>query len=739
MKKIDFLDALGRVDPTFIEECVTYRPARKTNVWIRRVLPLAACFAVIISAVLFINRKKDPVVIDENGFHIEDGVLLSYTGSDEEITIPESVRSIADFAFRDNKSASGIKVVRLGANVERVEVNAFAGLDNLADIIIAKNNLSFVYENGLIMTSDGTILLKYEREGENSFALPDTVRYVAAHAMQNTSLEKIEFGDSLEYIGYNAFAGNNALGAIDLPDSVTYIYEGAFSGCAAAVDGHIPENAKYDDTSFWQVPFYNTLRAGKMCPGEEIARGLVTPSEAIVKSDIGALEEQIKYILAAMRGDADYIPSEDALRAHAAASGLPDVPADMVVPESFSMDELYYEDRGWGNTGIYDVQILLDSGDYTIVMEAYGYGLFDELFWEDSVFRIVNVYFVKNPDSYSPDEVTTGHGWTAVPEYADGSWSSVIFMREDGTKVRHEMGIRGAEPPKIIFSPDGTRAAIEYLHPMGYISFTVVSLNGDKLDASSGMIYKDYLSRYWGTYVANTLEWIDEDNIAGENEHGRFVYNIFGYEIEQEERDDKLDYICTYATLDFKDDSLSDDVYGKFTLKLLESGAEVTSDCRTAKDSFFSIKRARVNSDNVYDIVVLITNYGHTGPGAREIYVFDGRTLEAIPFTPAEEAVEKSVSFKKTDVGFDVITPDAVYSVERKSDAAPIFDLPFIVDSFNYYIYENDAIECRVPVAIDAGRGVGELAIGYAYKSGELLPDKIVYYLYASEYFSLKE
>ena len=87
MKEIDFLDAVGRVDRKYIEECITYAPPKQMNVWIRRMSTIAACFFVIIGAVLFINHLNQPVIIDENGFYIEDGVLLRYTGSETDVTL----------------------------------------------------------------------------------------------------------------------------------------------------------------------------------------------------------------------------------------------------------------------------------------------------------------------------------------------------------------------------------------------------------------------------------------------------------------------------------------------------------------------------------------------------------------------------------------------------------------------------------------------------------------------------
>ena len=127
MREIDFLDAVGRIDDKFIEECITYRPQNRASVWIKRVSAVAACFLIAVAAVFIVDYAKHPQIIDENGFYIEDGVLLRYTGAETEVILPDSVETVANFAFLENKNAKEIQVVHLGASVKSVEANAFAG------------------------------------------------------------------------------------------------------------------------------------------------------------------------------------------------------------------------------------------------------------------------------------------------------------------------------------------------------------------------------------------------------------------------------------------------------------------------------------------------------------------------------------------------------------------------------------------------------------------------------------
>ncbi len=561
MREIDFLDAVGRVDEKFVDECLTYVPPKKMNVRLRRMSAIAACFVAVIVAVLLVNHINQPKIIDENGFYIENGVLLRYTGAETDVTIPETVEVIAGFAFLDNENADKIQVVRLGASVKSVDVNALAGLEKLESVTVSAQNQAFVSQDGLLTSVDGSVLLRYEREGETYFKIPDTVKIIAAHAVQASSLEKMDFPEGLEYIGFNAFSGCYELKAIYLPDTVTYIGDGAFSGCSSAVDGHIPEGAEIGEYAFNGVPFYISMLAGQMCPAEEIERGLVTPSEGIQKSNQEALTQQIEYILAAMRGDESYKPTDLGKLAYGAVFEMPKVPQDLDIPAKFSLSDLTFTDQGWGRTGINDLKIFLEAGDYTIAFEAYGYALYYELYWSDAIFRISRVYFVQNAQNVDPGYTVTGFGWTAVFDVVDGLYDGITFSHEDGRIIRCAIKIPSKIPYQLTFSPGGTRVAVEY-NLYGEPTFYVQSLNGVPL-SEPNYDYSLYLFSRVGKYVANTLIWVDEETIEGENEYGRFRFNIYGYEPEIiEPKEDDEDWMLDGYVHVTVPPSLSADVGG---------------------------------------------------------------------------------------------------------------------------------------------------------------------------------
>lgn len=527
MNEIDFLKAVGKVDERYIYECMTYTPPNKKTVFFKRAGLIAAALAIMLSAVILFVRKAEPITVNENGFRIEKGVLVEYTGSDRLVVIPDGVMKIAENAFSDNPSADKIRFVRLGKDVEDMEADALAGLESLEDIEIDENNKNFIKSDGLVMSADGKILVRYERVGERSFTVPETVLKVAAYAVNGTGLEEIDFGENIEEIGSYAFSSNRYLKAIYLPDSVKTIGEGAFAG-VPAIDGRVPDGAEIGRDAFDMVPFFNTLLAGEMCPAEEIERGLVSPKEAIFKSDIHILYQQIDYILAYLNGeghDVDFstLPEPQSYVCNAAADAYP-APDGAAIPQRVTADDLSFSDNGWGEIGIYDVQITIPCGEYKMIMEAYGDSLYKELYWRDAHFRIDRVYFLKDPSYIKERHTVTAFGWTASFEQEGDTYKNLVFTHEDGRTI-NPMGLRESiSPYKLTFSPNETKVAVEYSYDHeGEIKngIYVQSLNGEAL--THGLYdFAEYLEYYYGRYKPGTLTWCGDGRIEGENDFGRF-------------------------------------------------------------------------------------------------------------------------------------------------------------------------------------------------------------------------
>ena len=510
MRGSELLDKFAFVEDKYIDEAADVRPRR---VRIGRLSAIAAaCVLCVLAAVLVFTQPHTPVIIDENGFYIEDGVLKRYSGSDTDVVFPEAVTAVADYAFRDNESRAAIATVTLGKNVKTVGANAFAGLDDLVDLVLEDENTAFVKRDGAIFTFDGSMLVRFEDKEATAYTLPDGTRYIAAHAFQSSKLSAVTFCDTLEYIGYNAFA-SCALTEINLPESITRVEEGAFAFCTQAVDGYIPQTAELGQGAFDGVPFFLTQIAGHISPLEQIVRGQIMPAEAITLSDRAYLLGQLDAILAYYRNGRE--PSGDYGRISNIV-GTP-LPEDAVLPDAADFAALTFRDSGWGGTGIYDIELRLPLGDeVTLVAEAYLYGgAVDLLDWDDAPWRIETVTFLAK---------------SAAGAESYGAWNVsaadnvlVFHNTETDAVARAELPLAGAFAYELTFSPGGNRVIVEYRQD-GDWYFRIHSLDGEVFEPS-GNTYADYMNRYFGRYTHGTLSWKNNDTVTGENEYGTFEFD----------------------------------------------------------------------------------------------------------------------------------------------------------------------------------------------------------------------
>lgn len=143
---------------------------------------------------LFINIRYPGTVFADDGFEVQDGVLVGYSGTGGEVEIPEDVVKISGSAFQGNNT---IIHVYMGDSVRELDTGAFASCSNLVTIQLS-NNLT-------------------------------RIETLAFHNCEN--LKEIAFPESLSYIGACAFRGCNNLVSVWIPSGVNTIDYGAFSGC----------------------------------------------------------------------------------------------------------------------------------------------------------------------------------------------------------------------------------------------------------------------------------------------------------------------------------------------------------------------------------------------------------------------------------------------------------------------------------------------------------------------------
>ena len=153
-----------------------------------------------------------------------------------ELKLPDNITAIAPRAFSEKESLYSADL----SNITDIGDYSFDGCLNLSDIKFS-DNIKYIGVNafdGTMYLEDkqddfvtvGSILVKYKGEG-GSVTVPDSVTQIAGGAFAgNESVASVTLGESVYYIGKNAFT-SCPLVKISIPQSVTYIGDEAFSFC----------------------------------------------------------------------------------------------------------------------------------------------------------------------------------------------------------------------------------------------------------------------------------------------------------------------------------------------------------------------------------------------------------------------------------------------------------------------------------------------------------------------------
>ena len=152
-----------------------------------------------------IYANSNTIIIDSVKYRLNDDYtaqVISYSGTPENITIPESVTyegvtfkvtSIGSSAFKDCTSLTSITIPN---SVESIGDNAFQNCTSLTSVTIP-NSVESIGDNSFQNCTSLT-----------SITIPDSVISIASYVFNGCSkLKKIEIPDSVTYIGSKAFDG----------------------------------------------------------------------------------------------------------------------------------------------------------------------------------------------------------------------------------------------------------------------------------------------------------------------------------------------------------------------------------------------------------------------------------------------------------------------------------------------------------------------------------------------------
>ena len=195
-------------------------------------------------------KSIDGVLFDKN---VQKIIAYPCSKSSNYYTIPDSITSIGDGAFRDCYSLNSITIPD---SVTSIGDYTFFYCYSLTSITVSDNNKSYKSIDGVLFDNNVQKIIAYPcGKSSNYYTIPDSVTSIGSFAFEGCSnLNSITIPDSITSIGNFAFYGCSGLTSITIPKSVTSIGDGAFRECSSLTEIHINKPENSISGSPWRAP-----------------------------------------------------------------------------------------------------------------------------------------------------------------------------------------------------------------------------------------------------------------------------------------------------------------------------------------------------------------------------------------------------------------------------------------------------------------------------------------------------
>lgn len=158
------------------------------------------------------------------------------------VTLPDTLQTIGEQAF---SGCSALEEITIPQSVSSIGAYAFDTAEALTAIYVEDGCAAFMDDGGVLLTGDGTELIKYpEARPDAAYAVPDGCTALADWSFVGSQyLEEIDLG-GVQTIGEDAFYYCVSLRSVAVPEGVTELPGAVFGYCVELSDVTLPSTLR---------------------------------------------------------------------------------------------------------------------------------------------------------------------------------------------------------------------------------------------------------------------------------------------------------------------------------------------------------------------------------------------------------------------------------------------------------------------------------------------------------------